>query len=261
MKDGRLRRQQRAGEREDLPELPARGEEQGRAQLAARQGQRDLPSGRRARAPGRSSTFPSGSTRSTAPSSSARRAASGPDARRRHARRRGRDRATRAASRVAAARAPLYNARCGRPASPTRLEAGHADNALPQTAARRRQLPRAARRDAGGRAPDARARPRRTTRSPSRRSAPSIPSPPSPLTPELMRRRRDGDARAVAGRARRARHGHGGHRLQVPPRGRHPGLRHVRHVRRRSTTSARTGATSACSCDRSTRARSTSIGS
>ena len=55
--------QQRPGEREDRPELSARGEEQGRAQLAARQGQRDLPPRRRAGAARPTSTSRSSSTR------------------------------------------------------------------------------------------------------------------------------------------------------------------------------------------------------
>ena len=50
-------REPRAGEREGLRRLHARGHEQGRPQLAAAAGERDLPAGRRARADRRSSRF------------------------------------------------------------------------------------------------------------------------------------------------------------------------------------------------------------
>ena len=85
IKDGKYARQQRPGEREGLPELSARGEEHGRAQLAARQGQRDLPPGRRADAAGRVRLPRASSTRSTARSSSARAAHTGGPLGRRHA--------------------------------------------------------------------------------------------------------------------------------------------------------------------------------
>ena len=119
-----------------VPELPAGGDEPRRPQLAARQGQRDLPPGRRARRVWRLSIFPSRLNevtraffeRAAATVGRSRAAADMP-------RRRAQRSPTRPPRRGRAlGTALLYNARLRTTCVATLLEGGHADNALPQTA-------------------------------------------------------------------------------------------------------------------------------
>ena len=84
-------------------------------------------------------------------------------------------------------RRPVYNARMRTTCVATRLEGGHADNALPQTATRGRQLPHPARRDARGRRSARSSTSSPTTSITVTPIGPFFPSPPSPLTPEVMR--------------------------------------------------------------------------
>ena len=120
------------GQREVRRQLPVRGAQQGRSQLAAGRRQRDLPPRRRARSP----------VEVRLPAQDQRRDAGvlprdvedreGPDQRRS---RQGGRRATRAAmARVAAASTP-WNATLRTTCVATQLEGGHAKNALPQLAA------------------------------------------------------------------------------------------------------------------------------
>ena len=189
------------GEREGVPGLPPRGDERRRPQLAAGQGQRDLPSGRRpgaargVRLPGRAER---GDARRT--SSARRRSRAIRSWRPTCARSRSRRRISppRRAPVGVAARTTTRMMRTTCVA--TQLAGGHATNALPQMATRQRQLPHPARRVAGVGEGRSSSRCWRIRRSRCRSSARRTPSKPSPLRPDVMSAGRVADEGDVPGR-------------------------------------------------------------
>ena len=204
MRKGKYLDERGAGEREGLPGLHARGDERGRPQLAAGQGQRDLPPRRSARAPQRvrvpgelnevTRTYfeRSAAVESDPKVAADMRAVAKPDT----------DMA--AAARLSAlcrTTTRMMRTTC----VATTARGGHAPNALPQLATANvncRILPG----DAAGRgARHADPSARQTRRSPSPSSPSAAPSPPSPLRPDVMGAVESFTERDVSRRRRRAR--------------------------------------------------------